>query len=169
MNQERQPKSIVFHSPLHASLPVAGTDLTQGPNPGPAGREGSPAAGSRAQSLPHGQADVASGSSGPSDAAWELKRIEGRPDSESRGRISEMPEDSGTASERFQEAHATTIAAKPSLGLNKRDPPLPSRHRTASVAQVQADATARRKGLSKPIGKKPKPPLDKPEPIEGLG
>ena len=99
MNKEHQLKSIVFHSPVHASLPVAGTESTLGPNSGPVDRDGSPAAGSRAKSLRRSQAEVALGSSEPSDTTWELKRIEGRPDSESRGRISEMPEGGKTAIE----------------------------------------------------------------------
>ena len=87
MNQQRQSKSIVFFcSPVHTSLPVAGTEPAQGPNSGPVGRDGFPVAGSRAPSLRLSRADVALGSSVPSDTIWNLKRIEGRPDSVSRGR-----------------------------------------------------------------------------------
>jgi hypothetical protein len=116
MNQERQPRSIVFHSPVHASLPVAGTDRIQGPKSGPVGIEGSPVAGSRAKSQRLCRADVALGSSAPSDTAWKLKRIEGRPDCASRGRISEMPEASGIAIETTDQASTKFIAAGPSLG-----------------------------------------------------
>lgn len=95
MRFEYQLRSILLYSRAHADLPVAGTDPAQGPNSGPVGREWSPVAGSRAESLRLCRADVALGSSGPGNSAWELKRIEGCPVSESRGRFSEMPEESG--------------------------------------------------------------------------
>ena len=153
MNLECQLRSIVSHSPVRASLPVAGTDPTQGPNSGPVGREGFPVAGSRAKSLRPGRADVALGFSAPSDIAWELRRIEGRPDSVSRGRISEMPEGSGTATETIGQAGIEFITARPPLGLNKRDRPFRLAIAPTSEAQVKADATARRKGLASGLGK----------------
>ena len=148
MNLEYQLTSILLHSPVHANLPVAGTDPTQGPNSGPVGREGFPVAGSRAKSLRPGQADVALGSPFPSDIAWQWKRIEGRPDSVSRGRISGMPEGSGTATETIDKAGTEFITAGPPLGLNKRDRPFRLAIAPTSGAQVKADATARRKGLA---------------------
>lgn len=99
MTLKSQSRSILLHLPVHANLPVAGTETTQGPNSGPVGREGFSAAGSRAKSLRLCRADVALGSSEPGDSAWELKRIEGCPVSESRGHYSEMPEDNMTVNE----------------------------------------------------------------------
>ena len=116
MKQERPPRSIVFNSPVHASLPVVGTAIPQGPNSGPVGTEGCPTAGSRAKALRFCRADVALGSSAPSDNAWELKRIEGRPDCASRGRTSEMPEGSGTAMQTTDQASTTFITVKSCSG-----------------------------------------------------
>ena len=116
MKQERPPRSIVFNSPVHASLPVVGTAIPQGPNSGPVGTEGSPTAGSRAKSLRYRRADVALGSSASSDTACELKRIEGSPDCVTRGRTSEMPEGSGTARQTTDQVSTTFITAKTCFG-----------------------------------------------------
>jgi hypothetical protein len=96
MKQQYQPTSII--ASVHVSLPVAGTDSDQGPHSGPVSREGFPVAGSRPEPLRPCRADVALGSSGPGSlVAWELKRIEGCPNSETPGRPSEMPEGHRTA------------------------------------------------------------------------
>lgn len=96
MKQQYQSTSII--ASVHVSLPVTGTDSAQGPHSGPVARDGFPVAGSRPKSLRPCRADVALGYSGPgSIVAWELKRIEGCPNSGTLGRFSEMPEGNRTA------------------------------------------------------------------------
>lgn len=158
MKLKYQPKSILFHSLVHANLPVVGTVPVPGPNTGPVGREGFPAAGSRAESLQLDRANVALGSSVPNASVWELKRIEGCPFREGRGRFCEMPEVSGAAKDAIDQVDTRSMNTSFRPGSATRATSTKGKHQNVRAPAPSDSGSRNGMGADIPHGRL-RPPL----------